>query len=86
MTVRAKFMCNMWRIRAKEEEVKVMAIERKRERRGGEWGERGKRKKRKRSSEGNHGTTHNGIMPTTRVVRAEKTRAEILQLSRFMRR
>lgn len=82
MTVRAKFMCNMWRIRAKEEEVKVMAIERKRERRGGE----GKKKKRKRSSEGNHGTTHSGIMPTTRVVRAEKTRAEILQLSRFMRR
>lgn len=38
MTVRAKFMCNMWRIRAKEEEMKVMAIERKRERRGGEWG------------------------------------------------
>lgn len=84
MTVRAKFMCNMWRIRAKEEEVKVMAIERKRERRGGEWG--GEKEKRKRSSEGNHGTTHSGIMPTTRVVRAEKTRAEILQLSRFMRR
>lgn len=37
MAVRAKFMCNMWRIRAEEEEeeeVKVMAIERERE--GGE--------------------------------------------------
>lgn len=82
MAVRAKFMCNMWRIRAKEEEVKVMAIKRERERkRKGEE----KKKKRKRSLEGNHGTTHSGIMPTTRLVHAEKTCAEILQLSRFMR-
>lgn len=69
MAVRAKFMCNMWRIRAEEEEeeeVKVMAIEREREREG-------RKKKRKRSLEGNHGTwTHSGIMPTTRVVHAEK--------------
>lgn len=82
MAVRAKFMCNMWRIRAKEEEVKVMAIKREREKEKG----RGKKKKRKRSLKGNHGTTHSGIMPTTRLVHAEKTCAEILQLSRFMRR
>ena len=70
MAVRAKFMCNMWRIRAEEEEeeeVKVMAIERERGR------ERGGRKKKKKTLEGNHGTwTHSGIMPTTRVVHAEK--------------
>ena len=59
MAVRAKFMCNMWRIRAEEEEEE----ERERER-----GEKEKKKK-----EGNHGTwTHSGIMPTTRVVHAEK--------------
>lgn len=60
MAVRAKFMCNMWRIRAKEE-AKVMAI------RG-----RGK-KRRKRSLKGNHGTTHNGVMSATRVVSKKTT-------------
>lgn len=70
MAVRAKFMCNMWRIRAKEE-AKVMAIRVEggvRKRRG--WGGE---KRRKRSLKGNHGTTHNGVMSATRVVSKKTT-------------